>query len=142
MNVGDRIRELRIAKGYSQEELGKRLGVKRAAVQKYEKGIIQNLKKAKIKLLADALDVTPSYLMGWEAADAEFNTSRLSKESKLFDEIKNLYGKDAAEILHQYLKLNATGKEKASDYVADLSEQRKYTEQRSNVLIHVDFGSR
>ena len=142
MDVGDRIRELRIAKGYSQEELGKKLGVKRAAVQKYEKGSVQNLKKVTIQLLSDTLDVTPAYLMGWEAADDKYNTSELSRESKLLDEIKNIYGKDAVQLLNNFSQLNDNGKEKASNHVLDLSEQRKYTEKRNNVLIHVDFGSR
>jgi len=66
MNMGERIKELRIAKGYTQEDLGKILGLKKAAIQKYENGDVENIKRSKIKLLADALDVTPSYIMGWE----------------------------------------------------------------------------
>ena len=66
MNMGERIKELRIAKGYTQEELGKKLGLKKAAIQKYENGDVENIKRSKIKLLADVLGVTPSYIMGWE----------------------------------------------------------------------------
>jgi transcriptional regulator with XRE-family HTH domain len=66
MNMGERIKELRISKGYTQEELGKKLGLKKAAIQKYENGDVENIKRSKIKLLADALGVTPSYIMGWE----------------------------------------------------------------------------
>ena len=66
MNMGERIKELRISKGYTQEDLGKILGLKKAAIQKYENGDVENIKRSKIKLLADALGVTPSYIMGWE----------------------------------------------------------------------------
>ena len=66
MNMGERIKELRIAKEYTQEELGKILCVKKAAIQKYENGGVENIKRSKIKILADALGVTPSYIMGWE----------------------------------------------------------------------------
>ena len=66
MNMGERIKELRIIKGYTQEELGKMLGIKKAAIQKYENGDVENIKRSKIKLLADALGVTPSYIMGWD----------------------------------------------------------------------------
>ena len=43
MEVGKRIRALRTARGLTQEELGKLLGVKKAAVQKYENGSVENL---------------------------------------------------------------------------------------------------
>src|SRR5665648_389469 len=62
MNMGERIKELRISKGYTQEDLGK----KKAAIQKYENGDVENIKRSKIKLLADVLEVTPSYIMGWD----------------------------------------------------------------------------
>lgn len=35
--MGDRIRRLRLSKGLTQEELGKRVGLQRAAINKYEK---------------------------------------------------------------------------------------------------------
>ena len=40
INPGSRIRELRIITDMSQEELGRRVGVQRAAIQKYEKGTV------------------------------------------------------------------------------------------------------
>lgn len=66
MTVGERIRVLRQQKGLSQEELGEKVGVKKAAINKYEKGIVVNLKQSMIEKLADALGVSPIYLMGFE----------------------------------------------------------------------------
>ena len=66
MTTGEIIKSLRIKKGLSQEELGKMVGVQRAAINKYEKGLVVNLKRATIAKLASALDVTPTELMGWE----------------------------------------------------------------------------
>ena len=40
MTMGDRIRVLRREYGMTQKELGELLGVKNAAVQKYEKGTV------------------------------------------------------------------------------------------------------
>ena len=37
MNMGERIKQLRQANGLTQEELGKYIGVKKAAIMKYEK---------------------------------------------------------------------------------------------------------
>ena len=67
--LGKKIRELRISKGLSQEELGKKIGVKKAAVHKYESGLVVNLKRDTIDKLASALDTTPAYLMGWDNSD-------------------------------------------------------------------------
>lgn len=60
MNVGEYIRKLRTEAGYSQEQLGFLLGVQRAAVQKWECGKVQNLKRETIKKLADIFEVSPS----------------------------------------------------------------------------------
>ncbi len=60
MNIGDYIKTLRIRSGYSQEQLGKLVGVQRAAVQKWECGKVQNLKRETIKKLADVFNVAPS----------------------------------------------------------------------------------
>ncbi len=60
MNVGEYIKKLRIKSGYSQEQLGNLLGVQRAAVQKWECGRVQNLKRETIKKLAEIFDVSPS----------------------------------------------------------------------------------
>ena len=66
MTVGERIKYLRIEKGMTQDELGEKVGVKKAAINKYETGIVVNLKRDMISKLAYALDTTPAYLMGWE----------------------------------------------------------------------------
>lgn len=66
MDMGERIKFLRNKAGMSQEELGSKIGVKKAAINKYESGIVENLKRSTIARLAEVLDTTPAYLMGWE----------------------------------------------------------------------------
>lgn len=64
--IGERIKERREQLQMSQDELAKRLGYKsRSSINKIEIGC-QNLTQSKIKAIADALDTTPSYIMGWE----------------------------------------------------------------------------
>lgn len=60
MNVGEYIKKLRTDYGYSQEQLGAMIGVKRAAVQKWESGKVQNLKRETIKKLSEIFNVSPS----------------------------------------------------------------------------------
>ena len=62
--MGKRIKELRLKKGVTQEELGKVIGVQKAAILKYESGLVENMKRSSIKKLAEYFNVKPSYLMG------------------------------------------------------------------------------
>ncbi len=64
MTTGERIRQLRIEKDMTQEMLGEKIGVKKAAIYKYENGLVVNLKRDIIEKLANVLEVSPSYLMG------------------------------------------------------------------------------
>lgn len=63
MTMGERIKQLRKAKGLTQEELGKYIGVKKAAIMKYEKGNVQNMKRSSIEILSNLFNVTPAFLM-------------------------------------------------------------------------------
>ena len=66
MTTGERIKQLRLELGLTQEELGAKLGVQRAAVQKYEKGTVKNIKRDALIRLAEVLGTTPEYLLGWD----------------------------------------------------------------------------
>ena len=69
MTIGERIKKRRIELGMSQEELAHKLGYKsRSSINKIELGG-QNLTQPKIKKIADALDTTPDYIMGWDKDD-------------------------------------------------------------------------
>lgn len=65
MNVGDRIKNARLALGYSAEQVAAFLQVSPATVYRYENGDISKLPSKFIKPLAEYLCVTPEYLMGW-----------------------------------------------------------------------------
>ena len=63
--IGKRLRELRIKKGMSQQELGTAIGVTKVSVCGYESGSrIPNLEK--LTKLADALQTSTDYLLGRE----------------------------------------------------------------------------
>ena len=63
--IGDRIKEARLALGYSAEQLAAFLQVSPATIYRYENGDISKLPSKFIKPLADYLCVSPEYLMGW-----------------------------------------------------------------------------
>ena len=83
MSTGERIRALRIQKGMSQEELGRRVGLKKAAINKYETGVVVNLKRSVIAKLADVLETSPAYLMGWEYDEASSSPEILALMTEL-----------------------------------------------------------
>ena len=72
MEFKDAVKELRIKKGLSQEELGQLVGLKKAAINKYETGVVINPKRSLIEKLAAVLDTTPSYLMGWNESVKDY----------------------------------------------------------------------
>lgn len=63
MDMGNRIKELRIAAGLTQTELGDQLGIGSSAVAKYEKGRVKNIKQSTIAKMADIFGCTPSHVM-------------------------------------------------------------------------------
>lgn len=65
-DIGSRIKAARKDRGVTQEELGAKIGVTKATINKYEVGTVVNLKRTIIEQIAAALDVTPGYLMGWD----------------------------------------------------------------------------
>lgn len=71
MTVADRIRITREEKGLTQEQLALRMGYTgKSSVSKIEiSGNDITLKK--VSRVAEALGVTPSYLMGWEVDEEE-----------------------------------------------------------------------
>lgn len=69
--IGQRIKERRKELDMTADELGSRIGKNRATVYRYENGDIENLPIDVLKPIAKALDVTPQYLMGWEASPEE-----------------------------------------------------------------------
>lgn len=63
MNTGEYIKNKRIEKKMTLEELGEAVGVGKSTVRKWENGIIKNIRRDKIALLAKALDISPLTLL-------------------------------------------------------------------------------
>jgi len=126
MEMGDIIKYHRERLDLSQEALGAKLGVNKAAVQKWESGKVENLKRKTIKQLADFFEISPCSLMGWD--DTYNNGGKLAKEVALIEQVQNQYGKGSVKMLEIFVQLNSTGKEKALENIADLAALPKYTD--------------
>lgn len=85
MSFGERVRKKRLEKGLTQAELATKLGYKdRSSVARIENGE-RDVPRPTIIALADALDTTPAYLMGWEDDKTISNIDDLTAK---FDNIK------------------------------------------------------
>ena len=113
---GTRIKELRMLSGLSQEELGRRVGVQRAAINKYEKGTVTNIPLDTIEKIAKIFDVSPTYIVGWD----NVSINHLSMEVKLIQGLKNLYGEEVVELIETYKQLNRIGQRRVENYIEDM----------------------
>lgn len=123
ISLGTRIKELRTLSNMSQEELGRRVGVQRAAINKYEKGTVTNVPIQTIEKMAHIFDVSPTYLVGWNG-DEQGNP--LSAEVKVLQGVKKFYGEGAVELLEGYTTLNSKGKKRVLEYTIDLRKIQDY----------------
>jgi transcriptional regulator with XRE-family HTH domain len=113
---GAKINYLRRLTGMSQEELGRRVGLQRAAINKYEKGTVENIPIKTIEKIAKVFDVSPTFIVGWK----DTNSNSLSAETKVIEGVQRFYGKDAVEILEIYTTLNIVGKRRIRQYCRDM----------------------
>lgn len=64
-DMAKRIKDLRTSQGMTLEQVAEKVGVGKSTVRKWETGLISNMRRDKIAALADALNTSPMYLMGW-----------------------------------------------------------------------------
>lgn len=110
LEIGERIRIRREKLKISQDELAKRIGYKsRSSINKIELGHY-NLTQSKIKAIADALETTPAYIMGWEELDESVDLEALRKQVEeagvLSDLIVSQYGEAVNEALSMFTLLD------------------------------------
>lgn len=63
MTIGEKIHDLRVRNNMTMEELAQEIGVQRSAVNKYEKGMVVNLKRSTIVALCRVFSVPSSYFL-------------------------------------------------------------------------------
>ncbi len=99
VEVGRRIRLQRIARGLSQTELGKELGVTFQQVQKYEKGV-NRVGAGRLSRIASTLGVSVSALLGGSAAEEK----EAAREGRL--ELQYLVVPGALRLVQAYAQVS------------------------------------
>jgi transcriptional regulator with XRE-family HTH domain len=131
MKTGNLIKHLRTGhnkhgRKLTQTELGAALNppVNRAAVNKWETGMVKNIKKQYIQQIANIFEITPTELMCF---DDQIDSSKVSEEVKVIEQVQRLFGTDAVQLLQLFNELNEDGKQKALESIGDLVDHPKYT---------------
>ena len=88
---------MRTKQGLSIDELACKLSKNRTTIYRYESGDIENLPLGILDPLAEALNTTPAYLMGWEESTHEYDHSE--------QELHNL------SLWHQEFEVNTFNRE-------------------------------
>lgn len=125
MTMGMYIKTLREELHMSQEELGQRLEpkVNRAAVNKWETGQVENIKRCHIQQMSKIFGVPPTELMCFES---KYDEIQISRESRILDQVSKYFGSDTAKIMTYAIMLNKNGKDKTLEQLEDMIELKKY----------------
>lgn len=101
MRMGLYIKHLREQIKLTQEELGKMLDppVNKAAVNKWETGRVENIKRTHIIQLSNIFNVKPEELMC-------FDEKMLAEEVKTIELVKKHFGEDAVKLIEYYQSLD------------------------------------
>lgn len=103
MQIGHRIKARRKELKMSADELAKRLGKDRSTIYRYEKGDIENLPLDILEPIANALNTTPQYLMGWEEVKKKNDTLsdiviRMQTDEVFMSAVESLYKLDRKKL--------------------------------------------
>ena len=114
MDVGAIIKQARTEKGFTQEELAEKVGVKKSAVAKWENGRVSEIKRSNLKKLSEALGLNPTQLLG------DVDKDPVSVASELADFYMDV---DLRNMIAIYKKLNPQKQAQVKEYVLFLSSQ-------------------
>ena len=92
--VGKRIKERRNEIGISMPELGRRVGVNKSTIQRYETDGVNPNRSMIINGLADALQTTPEWLTGLsEEKEVKDEDGRTICEGEVLDHLNSFWGR-------------------------------------------------
>lgn len=112
MEVGKLIKEARLAKKLTQEELGALVGVQKSAIAKYENGRVVNIKRSTLQKLAEVLNLKGSDLI---IASNPKEAAELSA--------RVLIDSDLREMVEMYSTLSVDDKRTVQDLIRRLAEK-------------------
>ena len=102
--ISKKIKQLRLEKNMTLEEVAKIVGVGKSTVRKWETGMITNMGRDKIPLLAKALSTTPAYLMGWNEPKTVNQDIALTDGEQMLLDLFRLVPEDKQQMVLQMIR--------------------------------------
>ena len=123
MEIKDVLKNRRVELGLTMKELSKKVGVSEGTISRWESGDIENMRRDKIAALANALDISPSVIMGWDDQPSPDSCESFS----------SCHNADAVyNIVLKLLKLDSYDRARIEERIDILLEDQKYREKRLN----------
>ncbi len=111
-----RMKERRTILNITLTEIAEALDITQPTAQRYESGEIKNIPYDKLAMLAELLQCSPPYLLGWET---------------MTDSPPAIPGEEE-RMLRYFRKLNAKGKKEATRQIENLTLITKYSNSTGN----------
>jgi transcriptional regulator with XRE-family HTH domain len=133
-NIGQKIRDRRLALEMTLAELGEKIGVGASTIRKWETGYIKNMRSDKVQKAAEVLGVTPGYLIGWpnnqdNKLDNACNNSGIIEQTNALiainENANTSYSKEEIELLRIYKELDVKGRIKLLTTAMNLESEEK-----------------
>lgn len=86
--VGNNIRRVRMGRNLTQTDLGEMLGRNQRTISNWEKGL-RDPGSDNIRSIADALDISPTELIGHNSAPDDTSFQSIAKEDDMYPEIQH-----------------------------------------------------
>lgn len=121
MTVYDRIKNRRLELGMSQADLANKLGYKsRSAINKIENGL-RDISQSKLSQFAEALETTPTFLMGWDDEKEPSNLGAIitgkTRMIPLYESASAGFGAYADDHIIDYIPLVIDNDEEANNTI-------------------------
>lgn len=126
MEIGEKIKKRRKELGLTLDEVAEKVGVGKSTVQKWESGRIKNMRRDKIELLAQVLDMSPlDFVSTSQLLDIAEKT--INQEKLVIEEVEQIFGKNVSELVRRSNMLNDLGIIKLLERMEELIETPKYS---------------
>lgn len=124
-DIMNRIQSKRIELKLSYQDLANKTGLSKSTLQRYETGSIRNIPLDKLEILANALEVSPMWIMGYDFPMEREISNNINTDDK------------SAILLNSFNNLNEEGKDEAIKRVNELTELSKYKKEKNNKVVEL-----
>lgn len=113
MKINEYLKQRRLELGMTLNDVAQRVGVNNSTISRWESGDIKDMKRNAILKYAEALQISPAIIMGWEDPEEiqdikeQLKDSYLTKDEKeLIEMFRDLGGDRRARLLAYAYLLN------------------------------------